>query len=250
MSNEELAAAIQAGERDKLGELWAQVERFVRRQAYRRATDGAVDHEDLYQSGFLALVKAAESYDPSRGMSFLGWLGYHLTTAFNEAQNYLTDRQRHDPIHRADSLDRPLGDAADSDTLGDITADPSGTQGFEEAEDRLWREELHTALEKALEGLPEAEGDALRRRYFTGQTLAQAAQEAGVSIERVRQRENHGLRALRHPRVTRSLREFITPYYLHVGVSRFNTSGTSSVEEIVLIRERAQNCARCGLGET
>ena len=242
MSNDELVAAIQAGERDKLEDLWAQVERFVRRQAYRRATDGAVDHEDLYQSGFLALVKAAESYDPGRGMSFLGWLDYHLTTAFNEAQNYLSDRQRHDPMHRADSLDRPLGEDADSDTLGDITADPDGSQGLEEAEDRLWREELHTALERALEGLPEAEGDALRRRYFTGQTLAQAARETGVSIERVRQRENHGLRALRHPKVSRPLREFITPYYLHVGVSRFNTTGMSAVEEIVfrLDRERSK----------
>ena len=29
MTNEELVAAIQAGERERLAELWAQVERFV-----------------------------------------------------------------------------------------------------------------------------------------------------------------------------------------------------------------------------
>ncbi len=36
MNNEELAALIQNGERDRLPELWAQVERFVAQQANRR----------------------------------------------------------------------------------------------------------------------------------------------------------------------------------------------------------------------
>ena len=35
MTNEELVALIQAGERDKLPELWEQVERFVALQANR-----------------------------------------------------------------------------------------------------------------------------------------------------------------------------------------------------------------------
>lgn len=107
---------------------------------------------------------------------------------------------------------------------------------------------MRTALERALEGLPPDEGDALRRRYFTGQTLAQAAQETGVSIERVRQMESHGLKALRHPKASRSLREFMTPYYFHVGVSRFNTTGTSAVEEIVF--RRGQMLRNVELGKT
>lgn len=86
-------------------------------------------------------MKAVESFDPDRGMSFIGWFAFHLTTAFNEAQNYRSDRQRRDPMHRADSLDRPLSDERDSDTLGDVTAAPDGTQGLEETEDRLWWEE-------------------------------------------------------------------------------------------------------------
>ncbi|MFR6177310.1 MAG: hypothetical protein ACLUKH_06980 [Flavonifractor plautii] len=36
MSNEELAAAIRAGERDKLMELWGQVRRLVHDMAYKR----------------------------------------------------------------------------------------------------------------------------------------------------------------------------------------------------------------------
>ena len=37
MSNEELVALIQAGERDKLSELWGQVEHFVYMAAGKRA---------------------------------------------------------------------------------------------------------------------------------------------------------------------------------------------------------------------
>lgn len=36
MSNEELVALIQGGERERLPDLWEQVERFVRQQAHRR----------------------------------------------------------------------------------------------------------------------------------------------------------------------------------------------------------------------
>ena len=68
MNNEDLAVKIQGGERELLPQLWEQVERFVRQQAYRRTCMGAVDHEDLYQSGFLAVVKAVGSYDPGHGM--------------------------------------------------------------------------------------------------------------------------------------------------------------------------------------
>ena len=41
--------------------------------------------EDLYQSGYLALVDAVKSYDAGRGMSFIGWLALALRTAFAEA---------------------------------------------------------------------------------------------------------------------------------------------------------------------
>ena len=67
-TNEELAVMIQNGERDKLPELWDQVKRFVRLKAMRRSRSldgfGGVTWEDLYQSGYIALVAAADSYNP------------------------------------------------------------------------------------------------------------------------------------------------------------------------------------------
>lgn len=239
-ANEAVVFRIQAGDLEQLPKLWAQVERFVFQQAGKRARGltGAVDFEDLYQSGYLAMVAAVESYDPTRGTSFIGWMVPHLKTAFRKAMGTWSSRQKRDPIHRAASLDLPLGD--EDGVLSDIVPAPDSLQGFEEAEERIWREELHTALERALNSLPEGQGDTLRRRYFLGQTLETIATTEGTSRENIRQRETKALRTLRHPRHTRQLREFIenrTPYYLHVGVSRFNTTGTSAVEEIAIRRE-------------
>lgn len=139
-SNEELVLRVQAGEQDLIPSLWAQVERFVRQQARRRAQFcvGAVEFDDLYQSGFLALVAAVETFDPDRGMSFIGWMVPHLKTAFNEAAGTRSERQKLDPIHRANSLDQPVNE--DGDELADLVADPLSAQGFEEAETRLWKE--------------------------------------------------------------------------------------------------------------
>lgn len=238
MTNEELATEIQNGRRELLGTLWAQVERFIKLQANRRPDTGAVDREDLYQSGYLALVAAVDSYHPELEASFVGWLALHLKTAFNEASNYRSRRQRLDPIHRADSLSRPFDD--EGGELQDLIEDPYGLQGLQEAEEKIWNEELAAALEKALEGLPEAENGTLRRRYYQGQTLAQAAQETGRTPQEVRRDESRGLAALRRGKVSASLRAFIeerTPYYLHVGASRYNTTQISAVEEIVFRRE-------------
>jgi len=244
MTNEELVKLIQEGERDKLPMLWAQVEKFVSMQAGERARSlrdvAGADGEDLYQSGFLALVPAAESFDVSAGMSFVGWLAVHLKTAFSEATGYRTERQRRDPIHRAGSLDAPLKDDTDS-TLVDIIPDP--TDQYESMEARIYREQLRDKLNVALDMIPKQESAVLRSRFFQNMTLKQIGEQDGISPSMVRQREALGLRKLRHPRITRELEQFIeerTPYFMSVGSTRFNNTNTSSVEEIVLLRERLQ----------
>lgn len=76
-TNEELVLTIQAGDRDRLPELWKQVERFARMMARRRVKLagelGGATLQDLYQSGYIALVKAAETWSPEPGFKFLTW---------------------------------------------------------------------------------------------------------------------------------------------------------------------------------
>lgn len=173
VSNEELVAAIQAGERDKLPELWTQVERLVALLANRRLTQcgqlGGVEFDDLYNAGYLALIQAVDTYAPDRGAKFTTYFANALKTAFAEASGYRTHKQANDPLHRADSLDCPLDqEGADGDTLAALVADPRN--GMEEAEERIWREQLHAAMEEALEKLPPEWATTLRLRYYQDKT--------------------------------------------------------------------------------
>ena len=245
MTNEELVALIQNGERDKLPELWAQVEKFVALQANKRHLLsnglGGVEVEDLYQSGYIALVCAADTYDPAAGRSFIGWLALALKTAFAEAGGYRGQRQARDPLHRAGSMDTPMGDDEDCGTLGDLIADPSAAQAFQDAEDQLYMEHLRSVLENVLGKIPVQQADILRRRFYQNQGLKEIAAAEGVYGNTVRQWQEKGLRALRRPQIIQELRQFVegrTPYYLQVGVSEFQRTGESAVEKIVIGREQ------------
>lgn len=155
MTNEELVSAIQAGERDRLVELWAQVERFVSIQADRRARQlngyGGVTAEDLCQSGFLAMVEAADRYDAGSGKSFHGFLAFYLQSYFAEAAGYRTSRR--DAVDFATGLDAPIP-GTDDLTAADTVRDPDAAAAFDEAEQRIWLEQLHEALERALDQIP------------------------------------------------------------------------------------------------
>lgn len=242
MSNEELVALIQSGGRDKLPELWEQVEKFVALQARRRVLLsgglGGVEAEDLYQSGYIALVAAVDSYDPETGRSFISWLALALKTAFAEAGGYRSRKQARDPLHRAGSLDAPIGGDEDNGTVGDLQADPSAAQDFQSAEDRLYLEQLHNALEKDLAELPDDQAETLRRRFYQNRSLKEIAASEGVYPETARQWQEKGLRALRRRRELRKFVEERTPYYLRVGVSEFQRTGESAVERIVFKREK------------
>ncbi len=205
MTNEELVERVQAGERDTLPVLWTQVERFVAMQARRRLILsgglGGVEFGDLYDSGYIALVAAADTYDLNAGCSFIGWLSLSLKTAFAEAGGYRSRKQARDPLHRAGSLDVPIGEDEDGTTLGDIQADPQAVQALEDVEHRLYLEQLHAALETALKALPEAERTVLRARYYQGRPR----REVGPCARQV---EERALTNLRRSAVGRELRQF------------------------------------------
>lgn len=243
MTNEDLAVRIQAGERERLPELWDRVERFAAQQARRtaQAAGPGADWEDLYQCGYLALAEAVEDYNRDRG-SFLTWFGFFLQTAFAEETGYRTQRQRRDPLRGAISLDDPVP-GTDDLLLSDTVADSEDR--IADTEDAIWWDELHTAMLEALGSLPPDCRDILRRRFYQLQTLARAAQETGRTQNRVRQIEAIAIRQLRHPRIARNLQPFAYPdgdiYAAGLrgtGLSVFRRSGESSVERAVFWMER------------
>lgn len=213
MSNEELAVLIRNGRRDKLSELWFGVERFIWQQANRRTFTlngcGGVTAEDLYQSGYFALLSAVDTYDSKAGMTFIGWLALCLKTTFAETAGYRTQKRWADPLQWAKSLNAPLSEDMDDIALGDTISDSAAEIELEAILERDRRQRLYAALEIAVSALPEAEQYVLRARYYQGETLENIAAKRGISRERVRQIEARALRMLRHPKNNRELRRHL-----------------------------------------
>lgn len=250
MTNEELALSIQGGESEKMLELWEQVQNFISMQAGKRARAlngyGGVTEEDLTQCGYFALVAAVRTFSPEKG-TFIGWLATALKTAFSEATGHRTSKR--DPLDITVSLDLPLDSEDGGDTLGDMQESDLAAQDFENAQQRIWVEQLHNALEMALNQLPEDEHAVIRDRYYEGKTRREIGPKA-------RQIEERALNYLRRPYVQQWLHDFVedrTPYYLHVGVTSFKSSGISVVEKNVFERGRLQDqwvgsmCEKCRL---
>ena len=200
MSNEELAAAIRAGERGRIMELWGQVRRFALQQARRRVYlgRGGVTLEELEQAAFLALLDALEGWRAEAG-KFLTWYGLRLKAAFTAATGQRTQRDRLDPLDRALSLEAPVGDEDDTLTLADAIPDPQAAETLERV--GVW-----DTLHKAVEELPEGQREEIRRRYWMNQTTAEIAAATGTQEKEVRKLEAAALKALRHPRISRALK--------------------------------------------
>ena len=245
MSNEELVAAIKRGE-DRMGELWKQIEMLVKWKANRvmgalEARGGCgVVFEDLHQSGYLALVEAVETYDPAAG-AFSTWFMYYLRNAFAEATGYRTKRGQNEPLNNSFSLDKTVDDESDGTPFGEFVPDPKATATMLSIEEKLWREQLHEALEEALAALPEQSAEVLRLRHYRGLTLADVGEIHGTTAERIRQMENKAIRQLRKPSIACHLRPFYDfDFYCGTGLGAFQHTGMSIQERYLVIEEEAQ----------
>lgn len=241
MTDEELVTAIQAGRSDLIEQLWDQTKGFICFRAVSAMRhippNCGVTVEDLSQCGYFAILSAIKSYDAENGR-FLPWLDFYLKNEFAEAGGYRLSRR--DPLNYADSLDTPMtGEDGDGDaTLVDFL--PSGRDDYAEADERIFQEQLHTALEEAMDKLPNAQSTVLRERYWSGKSLKTLSDDRGVSVEEIRRREQHGLLGLRRSSSARKLAEFLdenTNYFAGTGAMSYQRSRTSSVEYAVLRRE-------------
>lgn len=244
MSNEELVAEIQAGAVELMGQLWDQVAGLIKWKAKRIMTvlEGCpgrgVEFEDLYQSGYLAMVAAVNTYDPAAGGAFSTWLMYHLKNTFAEATGYRTQKGRQEPLNNYLSLDTPLTDDADSDDLMDVVADPAGLQWREHLEESMWRKQLQEAVGAALSTVPEQYREILHLRYWENMTLEDVGDLRGISKERVRQMENKGIRILRQPKTASQLYTFCDfDFYGGTGLGAFRYGGMSVQERYLVVEE-------------
>ena len=196
MDTNQIAAAVQDRQADVL-ELWAAVRRFAYRQGNRwylaLGNRAGMEPEDFQQAAFLALLDALEGWEPGAG-AFLTWYGRQLKAAFAAATGRRTSKR--DPLQSCASLETPIAEG-DALTLGDVLPDPAAEQAIADIVERDRRQRLRRALYLALQTLPEAQRRAVVGRYLYGRKTDARACSAG-------------LRALRHPRISRELSAYIT----------------------------------------
>lgn len=214
-TNAALAALAAAGNAFALGQLWEVNKGFVRRQLWQWyeknqtvADSAGLSFEDLVQEGYFAVDYAAKHYSAEQG-SFTTYLSYALlkqirtATCGEHARVIATKDVRRvavsaNPLNECSSLDIRLDESDEgSSTKGETIEDPAATQAFQTAEDDLYTEELHNALEEALSHLAAKQADVVRRHYFEGQTLKEISQEDGTTLNAARNREQAAFIALR-----------------------------------------------------
>lgn len=256
MSNEELVEAIQAGETERMGELWEQVNGLVKWKANRIMTPLSlknnpcgVELEDLLQSGYIAMVAAVNSYEADNG-KFSTWFMYHLQKEFADITGYRTKQGQCEPLNlpygMVAELDRPLSGEADSAPLSELIPDERAAATMGDVEERLYREQLHEALERAMTEISTERADVLRRRYYEGETFAEVGARKGVTTERARQLERDAIREMRKPQCRRHLNEFVDQnYFRGTGLGTFRHTGMSSEELYVIhMAEREERLQR------
>lgn len=214
-TNAALAALAAAGNTFALGQLWEINKGLLHRlfwQWYSKNKAVADEHgitlEDFEQEGFFAVQAAAKAYDPEKG-SFATLLGYYVQNRIRkvvcgEHGRLMTTEDGREvrisanPLNGSTSLDTPLDDTdGGSATLGDLQEDPAAAQAFQTAEDELYTEELHAALEEALNKLTAKQADVVRRHYFGGKCLSEIAREDNTTISAPYNHEQAAFLALR-----------------------------------------------------
>ena len=125
-------------------------------------------------------------------------LGREATPEEIATELEMTAREVRDVMRMAQqpvSLERPVGEDDDS-SLGDFVEDQTAESPFEQAAERLRRENLR----RALAALPEREREVIELRFgLTGErpyTLEEVGRTFNVTRERIRQIENHTLKKL------------------------------------------------------
>lgn len=237
---------IKNSRHDLLEELWLDLHDLIAWYAgryYVRLTAGGqcfgITVDDLIQSGFIALYEAVYAYDPQReDAAFKALLQCYLHKQFRLTIGR-TDRQLRDPLNHCKRLEEPI-DSTDPGGLLLEDVIPDDNNGFEAVEDEVYRNQLHDALEDAIDMLPKGEAACLRSQYWEELSQAETADKMGVTVQRVSQLHNAGLNHIRRSSARSKLEQFLddnTNYYQLVGKERFNRTHSSSVETIVLKRE-------------
>ena len=170
----------------------------------RRRLGRTLRRDDLASYGREGLLRAARTFDTSRGVPFERWATIRIRGAILDGIRAHSTLPRtiyarlRSPEGWADEEEDACGPRPEDRRVDDylaviateiaigfagVTMDDHGepTDGAPSAEDRLAEAELDASIRESIRGLPDAERTLLQRHYFDDVTFEQAAAELGVS---------------------------------------------------------------------
>ena len=208
MTNEELATLVKSGSSEHIELLWQNIAAFIRQRANRIAAipnrDHAADLDDLVQQGYFAMLQAVQTFDPTAGKTFIGWLSFYLKRQFAIATGFDQCTKQLNPSKCASSLNVPLTDNEADGQRMDFLPDPDAEQPYFAAESQADAERLHDDLERALATLPEHAAQILKLRFCDRLTQEETAQIMGKTKSQIAAVERGALVMLRrHPIIHR-----------------------------------------------
>ena len=248
-TNAALAALAATGNSYALGQLWELNKGLLRSMFWKwypahkaQADAHGLTADDFEQEGFFAVQHAAQTYDPAQG-AFTTWLtaamqrqiqrtltnGHARTVTGEDGRQHTTSA---DLLNHCPSLDVPLDDEdGGSATLGDLKEDATAAAELDAVEDKLFQEQLHSALEEALAKLTDREADVLRRRYYQQQPLREVGEAYGVAWSRAQQVEKAAMRKLRRNPALCRFHDEVIQHHAYRGTSFGSWQYSGSVEE-------------------
>lgn len=174
LSDEEIMAEIQAGNGDAFAILFDRYHRLVLVTALKIVRDAA-EAEEVTQSVFFEIYRAARQYDPARGTLKVWLLQFAYHRSINR-RNYLVLRQFY---NRTD-----VDEVRDWETSGGIPP-------------QLTLQESTCLAQEALQSLNEPQRKTIQMVFFEGKTLREVAEHSGETLSNIRNHYYRGLDRLR-----------------------------------------------------
>lgn len=211
-----------------MDERWAQY--WVNKYRWALEKRGDIDEDDLLQAAMIGIWEAEKTYKPELG-KFSSYSAFWIRHEIRRALGVKHGKLPLPEVH----LDEPL--TADSEeTRLDMLADDA----LPDIDERLLQEERRQAIRDAVDRLQNPQWrDVVKKLYFEAKPVKQVAEEMNFPThERAYKAWENARRWLRRDKTLKALRSLTHDYHIKVGLSRFNSTHTSAVEESVLRFER------------
>lgn len=200
-TNEELAIKAAHGDNESLNKLYFAVAPLVHKfiRPYLTYCNKQVAPEDLYQSGYFAVIKAVKYFSPDKGFKFNSYLENCVKVVCHEELGF-----RKKQVETV-SLETPMPDNEGGLTLEDTVEDPEA-DAFKFCE----LNDMRIIVRREIERLPSKEQCVIYAIFYENKTMEETASELGWDIQNTSKIRHLAYKHLRQSEAMQELRKAYT----------------------------------------